>query len=172
MYKPNSPISQRYQHSTAPTCCPPWGWCSAPLLPPLGEVPRSGKGGGVGIFELFPFIEQHPLSQPCRFRSAVKSASSPIGEPSGLLRIRLGYHEAIGACRETPLRLAKSRLTAVARLHGACGRTSQPLRAASSPIGEPRDVLSFAGQQKGAASREAAPFKITCFPFPSGRPCG
>ena len=37
-----------------------------------------------------------------------------------------------------PLRLAKSRLTAVARLHGACGRTSQPLRAASSPIGEPR----------------------------------
>ena len=34
----------------------------------------------------------------------------------------------------TPLRLAKSRLTAVARLHGACGRTSQPVRAASSPF--------------------------------------
>ena len=53
-----------------------------PLLPPLGEVPRSGKGGVVGSFELFPFNERHPLSQPCRFRSAVKSASSPIGEPS------------------------------------------------------------------------------------------
>ena len=52
------------------------------LLPPLGEVPRSGKGGAVGDFELLPFIEPHPLSQPCRFRSAVKSASSPIGEPS------------------------------------------------------------------------------------------
>ena len=51
-------------------------------LPPLGEVLRSGKGGVVGDFELLPFIEQHPLSQPCRFRSAVKSASSPIGEPS------------------------------------------------------------------------------------------
>ena len=56
-------------------------------LPPLGEVPRSGKGGAVGIFELFPFNEPHPLSQPCRFRSAVKSASSPIGEPRG------GLHE-------------------------------------------------------------------------------
>ena len=31
----------------------------------------------------------------------------------------------MSACRETPLRLAKSRLAAVARLHGACGRTSQ-----------------------------------------------
>ena len=124
------------------------------LLPPLGVVlraanqdsndcrwqsylcfvPRSGKGGAVGSFKLFPFNEPHPLSQPCRFRSAVKSASSPSGEPSGLLRIRLGYHEAIGACRKTPLRLAKSRLTAVARLHGACGRTSQAVRPASSPF--------------------------------------
>ena len=47
-----------------------------PLLPPLGEVPRSGKGGGVGDFELLPFNEPHPLSQP------VRAASSPIGEPS------------------------------------------------------------------------------------------
>ena len=45
-------------------------------LPPLGEVPRSGKGGAVGSFELFPFNEPHPLSQ------AVRPASSPIGEPS------------------------------------------------------------------------------------------
>ena len=70
-----------------------------PLLPPLGEVPRSGKGGGVGIFELFPFNEPHPLSQPCRFRSAVKSASSPIGEPRWLLRIRPSLYKNIGACR-------------------------------------------------------------------------
>ena len=110
-------------------CCPLWGKCR-----------DSGKGGGVGDFELLPFIEQHPLSQPCRFRSAVKSASSPIGEPSGLLRIRPGFHKGMSAYRETPLRLAKSRLTAVARLHSACGHLSQPVRAASSPIGEPRAV--------------------------------
>ena len=117
------------------------GWCSAPLLPPLGEVPRSGKGGAVGIFELLPFIERHPLSQPCRFRSAVKSASSPNGGAKvGLARICPRFHKAIGACRETPLRLAKSRLTAVARLHSACASLSQPLRAASSPIGEPRGL--------------------------------
>ena len=97
-------------------------------------VPRSGKGGVVGDFELLPFIEQHPLSQPCRFRSAVKSASSPIGEPSGLLRIRPGFHKGMSAYRETPLRLAKSRLTAVARLHGACGRTSQALWACQLPF--------------------------------------
>ena len=38
----------------------------------------------------------------------------------------------------TPLRLAKSRLAAVARLHGACASLSQAVRPASSPIGEPR----------------------------------
>ena len=41
------------------------------------------------------------------------------------MRIRPGFYETVSACRETLLRLAKSRLTAVARLHGACGRTSQ-----------------------------------------------
>ena len=70
-----------------------------PCCPPLGEVPHSGKGGVVGIFELFPFNEPHPLSQPCRFRSAVKSASSPIGEPRWLLRIRPSLYKNIGACR-------------------------------------------------------------------------
>ena len=114
---------------------PLWGWCSAPLLPPLGEVPRSGKGGAVGIFEPLPFIEQHPLSQPCRFRSAVKSASSPNGGAKvGLARICPRFHKAIGAYCETPLRLAKSRLAAVARLHGACGRTSQAQRACQLPF--------------------------------------
>ena len=70
-----------------------------PSLPPLGVVlraanqdnndcrwqsylcfvPRSGKGGVVGNFELLPFNEPHPLSQ------AVRPASSPIGEPRPLL---------------------------------------------------------------------------------------
>ena len=99
-----------------------------PSLPPLGEVPRSGKGGVVGIFELLPFNEPHPRSQPLR------AASSPIGEPRGILRIRLRFHKAADAYRETPLRLAKSRLTAVARLHGACGRTSQALWACPFPF--------------------------------------
>ena len=59
--------------------CPLWGWCSAkPSLPPLGEVPRSGKGGAVGNFELLPFIEQHPLS-------LALLDSSPIGEPRASL---------------------------------------------------------------------------------------
>ena len=44
-------------------------------LPPLGEVPRSGKGGVAGNFESLPFNEPHPLSQPLR------AASSPTGEP-------------------------------------------------------------------------------------------
>ena len=34
-----------------------------PLAAPFGGgAPRSGKGGVVGVFELFPFIEPHPLS--------------------------------------------------------------------------------------------------------------
>ena len=45
-------------------CCPLWGKCR-----------DSGKGGAVGDFELLPFNEPHPLSQPLR------PASSPIGEP-------------------------------------------------------------------------------------------
>jgi len=67
-----------------------------PLLPPLGEVPRSGKGGVVGDFELLPFNGPHPLSQP------VRAASSPIGEPRGLGRIRPRFLKTAGACRKTP----------------------------------------------------------------------
>ena len=94
--------------------CPLWGKCRS-----------SGKGGVVSNFEMLPFNEQHPLSQP------VRAASSPIGEPRGPLRIRPGFHKAVSACRETPLRLAKSRLTAVARLHGACASHK------SGPLGLP-----------------------------------
>ena len=105
----------------------PLGGLPAPLsgalfsLPLLGEVPRSGKGGAVGIFEPLPFNEPHPLSQ------AVRPASSPIGEPSEGDTNSPKFHKTASTCRETPLRLAKSRLAAVARLHGACGRTSQAL---------------------------------------------
>ena len=74
-------------------CCPLWGKCR-----------DSGKGGGVGDFELLPFIEQHPLSQPCRFRSAVKSASSPIGEPRGPLRIRSRFHKIPRSYRNPSVR--------------------------------------------------------------------
>ena len=63
-------------------------------LPPLGEVPRSGKGGVAGNFESLPFNEPHPLSQPLR------AASSPTGEPryapegSGAVRrIPIGMHQ-------------------------------------------------------------------------------
>ena len=83
------------------------------------------------------FGARHPSSVffGNRFRSAdCQKIQLPPGEAKGIVRIRPGFYKAVGACCETPLRLAKSRLTAVARLHGACGRTSQPLRAASSAL--------------------------------------
>ena len=69
-----------------PLAAPLWGWCAAPLLPPLGVVlraanqdnndcrwqsylcfvPRSGKGGAVGSIELLPFNEPHPLCDSLR----------------------------------------------------------------------------------------------------------
>ena len=50
----------------------------AALAAPLGEVPRSGKGGVVGNFGLVPFIGRHPLS-------LALLDSSPTGEPRPLL---------------------------------------------------------------------------------------
>ncbi len=100
-------IRPRFYKTITAYCNPSAAAAAAPLsgalfsLPPLGEVPRSGKGGVVGDFELLPFIEQHPLSQPCRFRSAVKSASSPNGGAKvGLARIRPRFYKTMGACRE------------------------------------------------------------------------
>ena len=58
----------------------------------------------------------------------------PKGEPRGPLRIRPGFHKGMSAYRETPLRLAKSRLTAVARLHGACASLSQARWACQLPF--------------------------------------
>ena len=88
-----NPLSQAVRPASSPIGEP------GASLPPLGEVPRSGKGGDGGWLRAV-----HITTQP--------------GTP--------------------PLRLAKSRLTAVARLHSACASLSQPLRAASSSTGEPR----------------------------------
>ena len=133
-------------------------------------VPRSGKGGVVGNFELLPFNEPHPLS-------LALLDSSPIGEPRASLPPlgevpRSGKGGDVGWLRVVhfpiqptapPLRLAKSRLTAVARLHGACASLSQPLRAASSPIGEP----SLTSPERGGGPRVsvAEGFAVRRIPF-------
>ena len=70
---------------TEGACCPLWGKCR-----------DSGKGGVVGDFELLPFNDPHPLSQ------AVRPASSPIGEPRGMVRIRLGFPEWVFCVPRTP----------------------------------------------------------------------
>ena len=72
-----------------------------------------------------PFMKPLVHAIPHQSRPLRGAPASPRGKPRGILRIRLGFHKIMTACRETPLRLAKSRLAAVARLHGACGRTSQ-----------------------------------------------
>ena len=69
-------------------------------------------------------------------QSALWAASFPPGEAKGVARIRPRFHKTITAYRETPLRLAKSRLAAVARVHGACGRTRQALWACQLPFQE------------------------------------
>ena len=109
-----------------------------PLLPPLGEVPRSGKGGGVGDFESLPFNERHPLSQPLR------AASSPIGEPRGTLRIRPRFHKTAGTYR-TPQPLRRQLSSALSGctpsgtatpakpFRGAWGR-HRPLRSRAGPL--------------------------------------
>ena len=84
------------------------------------------------------------------------SLPAPPPGSRGIVRICPRFHKTVGACRETLLRLAKSRLTAVARLHSACASLSQPLWAASSPIGEPRASLPPLGVVRRTAL--AAPF--------------
>ena len=120
-----------YRGAESP-CCPLWGWCSAQRIKIVMiaggnhtsvSCRDSGKGGAVGIFELLPFNEPHPLSQP------VRAASSPIGEPSfpccprwGKCRDSgkgggVGSFEPLPSNEPHPL--------------------SQAVRPASSPIGEP-----------------------------------
>ena len=90
-------------------------------------VPRSGKGGAVGNFELLPFNERHPLS-------LALLDSSPIGEPRASLPPLgevprsgkggvVGHFELLPFIEQHPLSLALLD---------------------SSPIGEPR-VLNIEG---------------------------
>ena len=67
-------------------------------------------------------------------------------------RIRPRLRENVHAYRETPLRLAKSRLTAVARLHSACGRLSQPYGLPAPLSGELRRKTS---PERGGGPRVA-----------------
>ena len=99
------PIRESKANSYNLPRCPLWGWCSAQRIKiamiaggnhTSVSCRDSGKGGVVGNFELLPFDEPHPLSQP------IRAASSPIGEPSWTLRIRLGFYKTITAYRETP----------------------------------------------------------------------
>ena len=55
------PIRESKANSYNLPRCPLWGKCR-----------DSGKGGVVGNFELLPFDEPHPLSQP------IRAASSPF----------------------------------------------------------------------------------------------
>ena len=101
------PFGEYQGESVQASCCPLWGWCSAQRIK-IAMIAGgnhtsvscrvSGKRGVVGDFELLPFIELHPLSQ------AVRPASSPIGEPRGILRIRPGYHKHMSACRNPSVR--------------------------------------------------------------------
>ena len=134
-------------------CCPRWGWCSAQRIRiamiaggnhTSVSCRDSGKGGVVGNFELVTFNEQHPLSQ------AVRPASSPTGEPRfpccplwgwcAAQRIKIvmiagGNHTSV-SCRDSGKGgvVGNFGLVAFNEPHPL----SQPLRAASSPTGEPR----------------------------------
>ena len=79
------------------------------MLPPLGEVPQSGKGGVVGIFELLPFNKRHPLSQPLR------AASSPIGEPRNHLRLLLRLPRLAVWTRRAPVARMARTITTISR---------------------------------------------------------
>ena len=74
-------------------------------LPPLGEVPRSGKGGVAGNFESLPFNEPHPSvspyglpapppgSQGMRQTSPERGGGATALEGSGAVRrIPIGMH--------------------------------------------------------------------------------
>jgi len=109
--------------------CPLWGWCSAQRIKIV--MIAGGNHTSVSCREAAKGVPLVTLS--CYHSTNHTPSVSPYGLPAppsgsrGIVRIRPGFHKAVSAYRETPLRLAKSRLTAVARLHGACGRTSQAL---------------------------------------------
>ena len=101
------PIRESKANSYNLPRCPLWGKCR-----------DSGKGGVVGNFELLPFDEPHPLSQP------IRAASSPIGEPSWTLRIRLGFYKTITAYRNPSAAAAAAPLSGEPRENMYSGRGS------------------------------------------------
>ena len=166
--------------STAPPpgsrgpCCPLWGWCAAQRIKIVMiaggnhtsvSCRDSGKGGIVGNFGLVPFNEQHPLSQPLR------AASSPTGEPRPLL-------PPLGVVRRAANQDSNGNHTSVScRVSGKGGVVgifelvpfneqhplSQPLRAASSPTGEPRPLLPPPGSRGSLAAPTGEP-RFPCCP--------
>ena len=138
--------------------CPLWGKCRV-----------SGKGGVVGNFGLVAFNEPHPLSQPLR------AASSPTGEPRfpccplwgwcAAQRIKIvmiagGNHTSV-SCRVSGKGgiVGNFGLVAFNEQHPL----SQPLRAASSPTGEPRPLLPPPGSRGSLAAPTGEP-RFPCCP--------
>ena len=155
--------------STAPPlgsrgpCCPRWGWCVAqPSLPPLGEVPRSGKGGVVGNFEPLPSNEPHPLSQ------AVRPASSPIGEPSfpccprwGWCAAPLSLPPAGGSAATAAKGVA---LVALSRYHPTNHTPSvSPYGLPAPPLGSRVSLAAPAGGSAAAAAKGVASVILSRF---------
>ena len=141
-----TPVTLSCCHSTNHT--PSVSLCST--APPLGsQGPRCPLWGkcreaakGVSLVTLSCcYSTNYTPSVSLAGAEVPSSLPAPPPGSRGIVRICPRFHKTVGACRETLLRLAKSRLTAVARLHSACASLSQPLWAASSPIGEPRASL-------------------------------
>ena len=129
--------------------CPLWEWCSAqPSLPPLGEVPRSGKGGAVGHFELLPFIEQHPLSLALLDSSPIGSQGPccPLWGWCSAQRIKIvmiagGNHTSV-SCREAAKGVA---LVILSHYHSTNGTPSvSPYGLPAPPLGSREEHYEFA----------------------------
>ena len=116
--------------------CPLWGWCSAQRIKivmiaggnhTLVSCREAAKGVPLVFLTCYHSTNHTPSVRPF-------GLPAPPSGSQGIVRIRPTLSKTTTACRKTPLRLAKSRLTAVARLHGACGRTSQAPWACQLPF--------------------------------------
>ena len=116
------PLSQPVRAASSPL-----GEPSLLAAPAGGSAATAAKG-----VALVALSRYHPTNRTPSVRPF--GLPAPPSGSRGIVRIRPGFHKGMSAYRETPLRLAKSRLTAVARLHGACGRTSQALWACQLPF--------------------------------------
>ena len=122
-------------------CCPLWGWCAAQRIKIVMiaggnhtsvSCRVSGKGGIVGNFGLVPFTGRHPLS-------LALLDSSPTGEPRPLLPppgSRGPCCPLWGKCRDSGKGGGVGNFEPLP--FNEPHPLSQPLRAASSPTGEPR----------------------------------